>query len=99
MNRPNLLRFIVIRDDEERYTAVCIEHYIAAQGDSAETAMDRLKIAYRADLDYSLTVAGKPFEGIEPAPAKYREMLISREGYEETGVIYDGAPAELQIAA
>ena len=100
MERPHLLHFIIVKDEEKRYTAICVERYIAAQGKSIEDAMKRLKIAYRADLDYSLKVAGEAFKNIPPAPAKYQKMLDSHQGYELRGIIFDDLQqSELQLAA
>ena len=99
-DRPNMLRFVITENAEAGFFAVCVERYIGAQGRTAEEATDRLRIAYRADLDESIMRTGKPFGGIPAAPEKYRVMFEKDDGCVRRGTIYDSRPHDLvQLAA
>ncbi len=100
VDRLNELRFVVVGNDERGFIAVRIERYIAAQGKNVDEVQNRLRIAYRAELDDSVARTGKPFGDIPPAPDKYRAMFEDNDGCVERGTIFDSRPYELvQIAA
>ena len=72
----NPMRFVIF-EEEEAFVAVCLEHYVGAQGSSMEEVKRRLQIAYRAELDETLASTGEPFGGIDPAPQRFQEMWSS----------------------
>ena len=72
-DRLHAIRFVIFHD-EEGLVAVCLEHYIVAQGRDAEELHQRLKTVYRAELDDTLERTGIPFTGIVPAPEQYHRM-------------------------
>ena len=92
--RPNELRFVLF-EEEDSWVAVCLEHYIGAQGRNREEVERRLKGAYRAELEESRTRTGTAFGGIGPAPDQFQEMWNS--GCLQ-GRIYDKF-ADLELAA
>ena len=58
--RPNELRFVLF-EEEGGWIAICLEHYIGAQGKDPEEVKQRLKGAYRAELEESRTRTGTAF--------------------------------------
>ncbi len=99
-DRPNELRFVITKSEEAGFFAVCVEHYIGAQGRTVEEATNRLRIAYRADLDESMRRTGKPFGSIQAAPEKYEIMFKKNDECVLRGTIYDSRPHDLvQLAA
>ena len=92
--RPNELRFVLF-EEEGGWVAICLEHYIGAQGQDLEEVKQRLKGAYRAELEESRARTGTAFGGIGPAPKRFQEMWGS--GCLQ-GSIYEKS-AELELAA
>ncbi len=96
MNQSNAIRFVIFKEDEV-YVAVCLEHYIGAQGCSMDEVKQRLRTAYRATLDDTRARSGRPFDGIEPAPARYHEMWDA-PGVRR-GRIFEKEENQLELAA
>ena len=71
--RANAMRFVVF-GEEGVYVAVCLEHHVGAQGRSMDEVKQRLRTAYRAELDESRARAGIPFDAIGPAPERFHAM-------------------------
>lgn len=71
--QPNTLRFVLFKEDAV-FVAVCLESYIGAQGATSEEVEQRLRTAYRAELDASLARGGEPFGDIPRAPERYFEL-------------------------
>ena len=92
--RPNELRFVLF-EEEDGWVAICLEHYIGAQGQDPEEVKQRLKGAYRAELEESRSRTGTAFGGIGPAPKRFQEMWDS--GCLQ-GSIYEKF-ADLELAA
>ena len=51
------MRFVIFREDEV-FVAVCLEHFIGAQGSDEEQLKLRLQTAYRAERDDTLARSG-----------------------------------------
>ncbi len=94
-NLQNPLTYIVF-EEEGKYVAVCLEHWIGAQGDTKQQAENNLCINYRAELDYSVKLTGKPFMDIPPAPKEYQDMVKSGV-YSRT--IHDKFSQQTEMAA
>lgn len=69
------IRVIVLKD-EDVYVAQCLEIDIAAQGRTADEAMARLRIAFRAELA-DAKENGRSIEDIGPAPEAFSMMYDS----------------------
>jgi hypothetical protein len=92
------MRFVIFREDEV-FVAVCLEHFIGAQGSDEEQLKLRLQTAYRAERDDTLARSGIPFEGIPPAPERYREMWETDGPGVMRGTIVALSDAEISLAA
>lgn len=77
-SNENALTYIVF-EEEGKFFAVCLEHWIGAQGNTQEQAELNLCLNYRAELDHSIQKTGKPFGGIPPAPEEYRNRLKTKD--------------------
>ncbi|MDE0702687.1 MAG: hypothetical protein OXH59_03090 [Rhodospirillaceae bacterium] len=99
-DRPNALRFVLFKE-EGAFVAVCLERYIGAQGNTMEEAQNRLRTAYRAELNDSLAKTGKPFGGIPRAPKHFHDMWETGAHDVTRGDIFDkeGQPPALALAA
>jgi hypothetical protein len=67
------LRVIVFQDGEI-FAAVCLEHYVTTQGRTLEHLRQRIARLVRGYMAMSAETGEPPFNGIEPAPAKYFVM-------------------------
>ena len=102
-DRPHAIRFVIFHD-EEALVAVCLEHYIVAQGRTVEELHQRLKTVYRAELDDTLERTDIPFNGIAPAPEQYHRMWEENGGGVMRGTIFakateDVGPEDVKLAA
>ena len=88
-DRSNELRFLIKKEEESSFIAICLEHYIGAQGQTFDEVVGRLKTAYRAELNDSVQRTGVPFSGIPRAPEEYQRMYESNDGCLHRGTIYD----------
>jgi hypothetical protein len=79
MNREKLMadkfRVIVLRDGDV-FVAQCLEVDIAAQGTTADEALTRLGVAFRAELREA-QATGRSIEDIGPAPEAMSLMYES----------------------
>ncbi|MCY4184836.1 MAG: hypothetical protein OXC82_03575 [Rhodobacteraceae bacterium] len=82
-NSENALTYIIFKEDNLFY-AVCLEHYIGAQGSTWDQAETNLCLNYRAELDFSMQQSGEAFHGIPQAPEKYQKMAASGRYYKRT---------------
>jgi len=96
--RPHELRYVLF-EEESAWVAICLEHYIGAQGSTKEDAEQGLKTVYRAELDYSLQRSGIPFHGIMPAPQRFHDMWESGRADVVCNTIYDKNAAAEALAA
>ena len=96
--RPNAMRFVIFQEDE-LWVAICLEHYVGAQGRTPDEVKRRLQIAYRAELDKSKARTGTPFGDIVSAPEKYRQMYESADVAVTRGEIWDMRGMPLALAA
>ena len=66
------------------WIAVCLEHYIAAQGTSTDDVIREFKTMLAAEIIYGIEHgnADQPFAGIEPAPNKYWEMFDAAKPFD-----------------
>ena len=76
--RNGSLKIVVFKDDPivGPWAAVCLDHYVAAQGNSHVAAIEELKSMMRAEV-FLGAIKGNyvaPLEGISPAPKKYWDM-------------------------
>ncbi len=96
---PNALNFIVF-EEENGYSAVCLEHWIVAQGKDIEGVKRNLQAVYRATLDHTLEKTGKPFGDIPPAPQLYQDRK-ELEQFVLAGKVYDkkGVNSQFKLAA
>ena len=60
------------------WVAQCLEHDIGAQAPDIDTLNVRLGVVLNAELNESLERHGKPFAGIDPAPARFHLMWERR---------------------
>ena len=99
----NSLHFIIFKessDEEEIYSAVCLEHWIVASGKTITETQQNLKAVYRATLDQYIKKGEEPFHDIPQAPEKFQKMYIDEE-WDKSGTIYngDGENNQLKLAA
>ena len=92
------MRFVIF-EEEGILIAVCLEHFIGAQGKDIEGLKMRLKIAYRAERDDSCAQTGVPFKGIPPAPDIYQQMWEDDGPCITRGTIVDKDEDEIRLAA
>ena len=100
---PNGLRFIIFKessDEEEIYSAVCLERWLVASGKTILKAQQNLQAVYRATLDQYIEKGEDPFHDITPAPEKYQKMYRDRD-WDTSATIYngDGNSNQLKLAA
>ena len=98
-HRPHALNFVIFREDDGVFSAVCLEHFIGAQGASMEEVQNRLKSAYRAELD-NTRKNGEAFNGLPAAPSRYRDMWSSGDPDITRGVVFEDVEiGQLNLAA
>ena len=97
-SRSNELRFVTFQEDD-MWVAICLEHYIGAQSHTLEGAYLALKIAYRAEVDYSAQTNSVVFDGIMPAPDRFHKMWDSGPPVAQCGRIYDKYDGAMELAA
>ena len=97
-DRPSALRFVIFKE-ETAFVAVCLEHFIGAQGSTIGEAQTRLCTAYRAELNDTLARTGKPFGGIPRAPKHFHDMWKTRGPSVTRGEIFDKDGQALALAA
>ena len=94
--RTSAMRVVVFKD-ETVWGAVCLEHFVGAQGRTIEEVKQRLQTAYRAELEDSRTRGSVPFNGIEAAPERFQIMwddpAVTR------GTIFEKEDKHLELAA
>lgn len=76
-------------DEEEIYSAVCLERWIIASGKTILKAQQNLQAVYRATLDQYLEKGESPFQDIPPVPEKFQKMYKDRK-WDKSGTIYNG---------
>ena len=96
--RPNELRFVLF-EEKGSWVAVCLERYIGAQGRDPDQVEQRLKVAYRAELEASRDRTGTAFGGIDPAPKRFQEMWDSDCRKGRIHDKYADLEADLELAA
>lgn len=64
----------VVFQDSGYWIAQCIEVDVAAQGGSVDEAVERLESLLTYEAQYTERRFGKPFAGIDPAPARFQKM-------------------------
>lgn len=69
------IRVIVLKD-EDVYVAQCLEIDIAAQGKTADEALARLRVAFKAELADAME-CGRSIKDIGPAPDAFAMMYDS----------------------
>ena len=98
---PDQIRVVMFKDGDI-WVAQCLEFDIGAQGKDLDQLHARLVIAINLELQESLKVNGKPFAGIDPAPAQYERMWGQRSGafkpVRPLRVGDDGQTVDLEIA-
>lgn len=67
----------VIFQDGDHWVAQCLEYDIGAQAADIPTLQARLRVALTAECEASLEAHGKPFAGIDPAPAYFHNLWNS----------------------
>ena len=67
---PHKLSVLFI-ESRSGWTAQCLEHDIAAQADSLNALFDEIERVLVAQVALDEAQGRRPFEGIEPAPAKF----------------------------
>ena len=91
------IRFVMFPEDGG-YSAVCLEHYMGAQGNDMDELAERLKTVYRAYFDDAAARMVEPFCDLPPAPSEYFEMWDSLPLGAQRGRIRN-KDADLQLAA
>ena len=91
------IRFVIFPENGG-YSAVCLEHYMGAQGNDMTELTERLKTVYRAYLDDAKDRMVEPFSDLPPAPDEYHEMWRDLPPGATRGHIGD-KNAYLQLAA
>lgn len=76
--RRHALSIVIFKEEDHGFSAVCLEHFIGAQGASLEQVQNRLRCAYRSELERTRDT-GQAFHGIPEAPGRYREMLEPKD--------------------
>ena len=91
------LRVVVFQEDGH-WIAQCIEYDIGAQGKTYRDMAEHFALALALELEESTNRYGKPFAGIDPAPAYFHKMWEHRsstltpiEGAEQAGPGYEMA--------
>lgn len=64
----------IVFQDAGQWVAQCIEVDVAAQGSTVDEAVERLGSLLNSEADYTQKRFGKPFAGIDPAPARFEAM-------------------------
>lgn len=64
----------IVFQDAGQWVAQCIEVDVAAQGGNVDEAVERLEAVLNSEARYTEKKFGKPFAGIDPAPARFQEM-------------------------
>ena len=65
---------VVIFKDGDQWVGQCLEYDIGAQAADLSTLHERLQVVLAAENKESLSRIGKPFGGIDPAPAYYHKL-------------------------
>lgn len=71
--QENTIR-VVIFYEEGHWVAQCLEYDIGAQAADLESLEQHLNLTLMLELEESIRVHGKPFEGIDKAPQQYFDM-------------------------
>ena len=76
-NESSVRVLLTLGSLKDTWIAVCLEHYIAAQGNSTEAVIREFKAMFAAEIIYGMEHgnADQPLAGIEPAPDKYWQMF------------------------
>jgi hypothetical protein len=93
---------VVIFKDADKWVAQCLEYDIGAQADDIDTLEILLKVALKAELLESIKQHGKPFGGIERAPARFQKMWDKRsqlfEPHSTEPISWNGNRLEMDMA-
>lgn len=73
------LRILVLREGDV-WIAQCLEHDISAQAPDFSTLRQRMDLTLQVELEESVRRTGKPFGGIDPAPAYIHETWNKEHG-------------------
>ena len=91
-NSDTSLRVLLMRGGlENTWIAVCLEHYIVAQGMSTEDVIREFKAMLAAEVIYGIEHgnADCPLSNIEPAPQKYRDMFEQGKPFDPPSLSLD----------
>lgn len=93
-------------DSELVYTAVVLEHFMAAQGRDAQTAMNNLELVVRGTIAANTRKHQPIFAGLKPAPehlltaaTRARTVVAMRQENAIAGVEFSLEPRLLPSAA
>lgn len=67
------IRTLIMKEGDS-WVAQCLEYDVGAQAGDLDTLRTRLQAVLDAELEQSMAVHGKPFAGIEPAPAYFHNL-------------------------
>lgn len=73
IQEDSVIRAVVFMEDDV-WVGMCLEYYIAAQGNSMDELIERLLLTIEAERQTSRNARGKAFAGIDPAPQRFHRM-------------------------
>ena len=95
-----VLKVLLIKGTlQDTYLAIGLDHYIAAQGISAEDAFREFEVTFAAEVAYGI-LQGRvenPLEGIPEAPSKYWRMFESKEFTSRSAAPIDIKPENARV--
>jgi hypothetical protein len=71
----HVLLSAVVFPEGDGWAAVCLEHYIAAQGPDKERASHALICALAGQIRMDLKAGRPPFQHLRPAPERYWRLF------------------------
>ena len=90
--RETSLRLVIMRGNlENTWIAICLEHYIVAQGTSTTDVIREFKAMLAAEIIRWIEhgKSGRPLDDIEPAPHKYWGLLDGATPHDPPSISVD----------